>query len=642
MYIFPSPTIDRDGGLDNEVLMHELSHGTSNRLIGNGAGLQWDVGGGMGEGWSDFYALSLLNNTNADNPDGNYASGGYATYKLGGLLDNYVYGIRRFPYSTVNTTSPLTWADTDQTTYNESGGIAVSPLGFGLNGALEVHNVGEIWANTLWEVRSRIIAANAGDVPTGNQKMLQIVTDGLKMTPINPTFTQARDAIIDADCAANACANEQSIWGGFADRGLGYGSREQTAVQFGLFSGHIGVKESTTLPNLDINTVAVDDSIANNNGFVDPNEPVRLNINVKDPWRNVAMGATGISATLTTSTAGVTILIGTATYPAIAANGNANANTPVFLIRAPSAAPCGSSMNFTLTITSSLGTVARDFSLRVGQASGTLAPVTYTRSALGLAIPDNRGDGAIDTLTVPDDFQIADVNVRVDSLTHTFDGNLTVGIRGPSGYGTDLITLTGWNAGGVFQNNGSPGDNFVNTVIDDEAANDIISATNATAPYTNSYKPAFNSANWLPLLGNNPDGTPQLSRFDGTSSQGQWKMIVSDQVGGNVGTLQGWSLIVTPQNFACTPFIPTAAPVSISGRVVTSTGRSISGVIVTLADSHGGSRSVRTNTFGFYSFDNIKSGEVYILTATARLYHFAPRAVELTDNLTGFDLTAEP
>ena len=74
----------------------------------------------MGEGWSDFYALSLLNNTNADNPNGRYAAGAYATYKLGGLLDNYVYGIRRFPYSTDNTVNPLTWADVDDVTNNLS------------------------------------------------------------------------------------------------------------------------------------------------------------------------------------------------------------------------------------------------------------------------------------------------------------------------------------------------------------------------------------------------------------------------------------------------------------------------------------------------------------------------------------------
>ena len=166
-----------------------LHTGTSNRLIGNGAGLNWDPGSGMGEGWSDFYALSLLNNAAADDPNGKYAAGAYATYKAFGVVsytDNYLYGIRRFPYSTDNTVNPMTWADVDDYTNNLSGGIAADPLGFNLGGAQEVHNTGEIWCLTLWEVRSRIIAANAGSVPTGNQKMLQLVTDALKMTPINP------------------------------------------------------------------------------------------------------------------------------------------------------------------------------------------------------------------------------------------------------------------------------------------------------------------------------------------------------------------------------------------------------------------------------------------------------------------------
>ena len=173
----------------------------------------------MGEGWSDFYALSLLNNTNADDPNGQYASGAYATYKFSsGFIDNYVYGIRRFPYTTDNTVNPLTWADVDDVTNNLAGGIPARPLlPFNGDGAMEVHNVGEIWALSLWEVRSRIIADPAGangDVPTGNHTMLQLVTDALKMTPIDPSFTDARDAIIDADCATNACANEAFDLGG--------------------------------------------------------------------------------------------------------------------------------------------------------------------------------------------------------------------------------------------------------------------------------------------------------------------------------------------------------------------------------------------------------------------------------------------
>ena len=127
MFRFIGPTVDRDGALDTEILIHELTHGMTNRLIGNAAGLVWDPGAGLGEGWSDFYALSLLNNTNADDPNGLYAHGAYTGYKIFGITtftDNYVYGGRRFPYSTNNTINPLTWADADDYTNNLSGGIA--------------------------------------------------------------------------------------------------------------------------------------------------------------------------------------------------------------------------------------------------------------------------------------------------------------------------------------------------------------------------------------------------------------------------------------------------------------------------------------------------------------------------------------
>ncbi len=42
----------------------------------------------MGEGWSDFYPLCLLSQP-GDDVNGNYAAGGYATYQLGGLTENY-------------------------------------------------------------------------------------------------------------------------------------------------------------------------------------------------------------------------------------------------------------------------------------------------------------------------------------------------------------------------------------------------------------------------------------------------------------------------------------------------------------------------------------------------------------------------
>src|SRR5205823_5980536 len=83
--------------------------------IGNGSGLTNQQGRGMGEGWSDFYALSLLSEP-GDDPNGVYAAGAYATYRLSpGFTDNYFYGIRRFPYTTNALYNPMTFRDVDPT-----------------------------------------------------------------------------------------------------------------------------------------------------------------------------------------------------------------------------------------------------------------------------------------------------------------------------------------------------------------------------------------------------------------------------------------------------------------------------------------------------------------------------------------------
>ena len=50
--------------------------------------------------------------------------------------------------------------------------------------------------------------------------MLKYVIGGLKLTPSQPTFVQARDAIISAASALQP-ADVPLIWNGFAKRGMG-------------------------------------------------------------------------------------------------------------------------------------------------------------------------------------------------------------------------------------------------------------------------------------------------------------------------------------------------------------------------------------------------------------------------------------
>lgn len=553
MYIFDFPTPERDGSLDGEVMLHELTHGTSNRLIGDGNGLIWDAGGGMGEGWSDFYSLSLLNNTNADDPNGSYAFGAYVTYQFLGLTDNYVYGIRRFPYSTNHNINPLTWADVDDVTIDlTNGSFASSPLGQEFGGALEVHNIGEVWASTLWDVRALIIAdptAANGDVPTGNHTMLQLTTDALKMTPINPSFIDARDALIDADCAANACANETSIWSGFAGRGLGYGAVGPSG-QVGIegAGGYAGIGESFAAPNLDVQSIAIDDSAGNNNGAIDQGETIHLTVTLKNPWRNASRGVASATATLSSSTLGVSIGGASANYGAIAAQGSVAGASFAFTV--PSSATCGEALHFTMTIASALGTTTRDIVLRVGADAGDGAPITYTRTVPsgGLPIPDDDLRGVSDTLTIADDKEIDNMQFSIDNLLHTWTGDLAVALKGPNGYGSDMAYRRGFFIGD------SNGDNFVNTVFDDASSNDLNLSGSANAPYTGTWAPAFNSPIWslfgIPNLG--PDPVGQLSRFNGLSTSGMWTVHVTDESQEDTGTLKAWSLIVTPKAFTCT------------------------------------------------------------------------------------------
>src|SRR5690606_14979527 len=79
MYAFTGANPDRDGTTDVEIIYHEVTHGTSNRLHGDGSGLSTNMSRAMGEGWGDFYAMALLSEP-GDPLDGTYAEGGYVLF----------------------------------------------------------------------------------------------------------------------------------------------------------------------------------------------------------------------------------------------------------------------------------------------------------------------------------------------------------------------------------------------------------------------------------------------------------------------------------------------------------------------------------------------------------------------------------
>ncbi|KIK02143.1 hypothetical protein K443DRAFT_131974 [Laccaria amethystina LaAM-08-1] len=171
MYIWTMTTPNRDGSLENEIIVHEMTHGIANRMTGGGTGrcLQTTEVGGMGEGWPDAFAEFQESATITD-----YIMGAYV-YKPA--------GIRNYPYTT-----------------NPYSSIA------SLN---EVH------------IRFSTTAATNPDGPGGNIVFLHLFIDALALQPCDPTFVSAREAWIQTDKNRYNGANKFLLWEAFASLGLG-------------------------------------------------------------------------------------------------------------------------------------------------------------------------------------------------------------------------------------------------------------------------------------------------------------------------------------------------------------------------------------------------------------------------------------
>jgi len=205
---------DIDGSFDSGVISHEYGHGISNRLTGgpsvvdclsNASGNQLG-----GEGWSDFFALWMTTKPGDDGSTNRYVG----TYDVGQPI-NIGPGFRRKPYSTQFS------ATGNNYTYAQ--------LGTGTSLYKETHDVGEVWCTVLWDLNWQLIYRYGYNpdfyaATGGNNIALKLVLDGCKLQPCNPSFLDARDAILQADAVSNGGANTALIWNVFARRGMGFGA----------------------------------------------------------------------------------------------------------------------------------------------------------------------------------------------------------------------------------------------------------------------------------------------------------------------------------------------------------------------------------------------------------------------------------
>jgi subtilisin-like proprotein convertase family protein len=107
---------------------------------------------------------------------------------------------------------------------------------------------------------------------------------------------------------------------------------------------------------------------------------------------------------------------------------------------------------------------------------------------------------------------VRDVNLRIDTLTHTWDADVRAYLR----HGATGVIAVNWVGGS--------GDNFINTVLNDSAATPIASGV---APFTGSFRPS------------NP-----FTPFNGGTAAGFWTLVLTDTATADTGQLRRWCVVI--------------------------------------------------------------------------------------------------
>jgi hypothetical protein len=92
-------------------------------------------------------------------------------------------------------------------------------------------------------------------------------------------------------------------------------------------------------------------------------------------------------------------------------------------------------------------------------------------------------------------------------------------------------------------------------------------------------------------------------------------------------------------NVSVTSLAPSSAQVTLSGRVMTTSGAGLSGAIVTLVDEYGITRQMTTGTFGYFKF-SVSAGKTYIVGVVSRRYVFDTQVLTVEEDFSNLDFYA--
>jgi hypothetical protein len=259
-----------------------------------------------------------------------------------------------------------------------------------------------------------------------------------------------------------------------------------------------------------------------------------------------------------------------------------------------------------------------------------------------LGAPASPYPSTIDVTNGP--IQIGSMRVTLYDVTHVMPDNLDVLLVSPSGQAFILMADTGGNLDMT-----TPA-----TLTFSDAAGQVL--PNSSMLTTGQYEPTSwepGQSSFAPPAPPAPYNEPGsavggtgtetlMGNFGLMNANGTWSLYVRDDAGlftpaQVTGCINGgWGLEFLSS---------TAANGSISGRVTTADGRAIRNAdVVITGDTLEQPIRVTTGSFGWYSFDGLRTGETYVVTVNSRRFTFSTpsRVISLVDNIADADFTADP
>jgi hypothetical protein len=501
MYLFTRR--DVNGSDMADIVYHEYGHGLSNRLVVNASGssaLSGFQSRMMGEAWSDFYALDLLVHEGhlTDTPARGELQIGFYVESPGGIrfkpIDCPVNPTETT--AACNGTPELVGPITGGYTYGDIVPMyaLLLPPPFAPLYNEGPHDGGEIWGETLWDIRTAL----------GRETALALITGGMRLSVDGPSMLDMRDAILQQAVAMRSAPGApddhyEALWKIFAKRGMGADATTRSAGSTTPNEG-FGLVTSAGSPTFTDPYPGGDDD-----GTIEPGEQFAISQGLRAV---TSEDVAGVSGTLSSGTGG-TIVDGTAAWPLLGGDREA-ANDDLLVARLASG--CTQSVPLTLSLATPTGPSKVRYVIDKRPSSNemvALADATGSEPGVTTASLEALGGG-----------NVADVDLRIGDLRHPRFDQLEIELIHD---GVSAVVFGGFPWAGQ---------EMVDLIFDSDSATQTYPLGAGTM--TGRVQPQPQNA---------------LDAFNGHPVAGTWTLRITDDEEGAAGELRRWG-IDSPQQ-AC-------------------------------------------------------------------------------------------